>query len=241
MLLSLVLYGSRARGDHRAKSDVDLLGLTEQGAFKKEISAGGTSLYHYPALEMLKKARSGDLFILHVVTEGKCLHDTFGAFRSVKDAFQYRDSYAEVIRDASLIIRFLSVRDGLLRKKEPRKRMIWAIRTILIARAAEERNACFSSAALAAFSRITELKDVIDNRNLADVPPLLKVAAKVLARFGDDLSGADWPTGLAEQRELLRATGGIARDTLRFAQPIGLSKTVQRDRSVQPLADGEYF
>ena len=224
MLLSLVLYGSRARGDHRPKSDVDLLGVVEEGAFKKEIAAGGTSLYHYPALTMLNKSKEGDLFILHLVQEGKVLHDTFGVFRTIKNSFVFKSSYSELIEQASAIIHFFLTREKLLVQKDARKRLIWAIRTILIARCAEEQRACFSSAALASFSKISDLKDVIDNRNLNEAQATLKVASKVLSRFGSETWKGAWPTDPSKQRKLLEELGGIARDTLKFVQPLKMVK-----------------
>ena len=48
MLLSVILFGSRARGDHRSTSDVDLLGISDEGPIKTEISSCGVSFYQYP-------------------------------------------------------------------------------------------------------------------------------------------------------------------------------------------------
>ena len=220
MLLSLVLYGSRARGDHRQKSDVDLLGVIEDGPIQKEMSAGGTSLYHYPSKLLMKKAENGDLFVLHLVEEGIVLHDSLDLFKTVKTSFQYKEDYSDEIASGYLVIKFFIERPHLLRGRAARKRLVWAIRTILIARCAERRQACFSSTALARVSGIPALKGVIDHRNQPNGKELLVVAAKVAERFGGTTRGEKWPSDKKSQRELMIEAGGLVSDTLRFIQPV---------------------
>jgi hypothetical protein len=238
MIASLILYGSRARGDYRPKSDVDLLALTENGPIRNELVAGGVSLYHYPYSLLLSRAESGNLFALHLVKEGKILHDSFGAFRSVCDAFGYKDSYTEEITEAYLVIRFIFARRELLGRKDVRKRLIWAVRTILIARSAEDRTPFFSSEQLARYAKISELKDVIDNRNQNDVERLHLLARKVAKRFAEETVLIDWPSDKAGQRALMKERGGIAADTLRFVQPKGLLKRNVQVERTPDLDDG---
>lgn len=220
MLLSVVLYGSRARGDHRSTSDVDLLGLIESGPLRREISAGGTSLYHYPAGLLSKQSKDGSLFALHLASEGKILHDTVGVFSEITRNFRYKVSYDSEVDDACLIVHFFNERVSLLRKKSARKRLVWAIRTILIARAAEIQQPRFSSSSLAAFSKIPELKNAIDNRSSDETELLIKVANRVVNRYGNDV---DWPKlDRKGQRNLMISKGGIVKDTVSFAVPAGI-------------------
>lgn len=229
MLLSVVLYGSRARGDHRASSDVDLLGLIEQGPIRKEIAKGGTSLYHYPAPLLLNHAKEGNLFVLHLVTEGVILHDTLGVFSGIKKIYEYKSSYEHEVYEASAIIKFFVTRSKLLSGKSARKRLVWAIRTILIARAAEGRQAIFSSGMLANFSGIRNLKEVIDSRHLDNGAEILSVAIKALQRFGSsDPRIIEWPSDKAGQRVILASIGGIAADTLKFVRPAAIRRIIDR-------------
>jgi predicted nucleotidyltransferase len=224
MLLSVILYGSRARGDHRATSDTDLLGVIEDGRIRKEISSGGVSLYHYPAPLLKSRSSKGDLFVLHLISEGKVLHDTLGIFSSVKRSFEYKSSYADEIFDGSLIIKFLISRPNVLSQKSARKRLVWAIRTILIARNAEHKRASFSSSALMSFSGITGLKDAIDNRHQRDTDDIIKVAERTLRKFGDQSVEESWPSDKPAQRALLLNRGGVAGDTLRFIKLFNFKK-----------------
>lgn len=237
MLLSVVLYGSRARGDHRPKSDVDLLGVTESGLLRKEVAAGGTSMYHYPAPFLLDNAERGDLFVLHLVKEGKVLHDTLGFFSRVCNQFTFKDSYGPEIEDASLIMRFFVERPRLLLKTAPRKRLVWALRTAIIARSADEKSPAFSSSALASFSKIPELKDAIDHRNNPNLESYLRITQRVYSKFGCKTEVESyWPREKSAQRALMHQRGGIVADTLSFVQPAGLIKKRKATED-----DGHFF
>ena len=240
MLVSLVLYGSRARGDHRQKSDVDLLGVIEEGPIHKELSAGGTSLYHYPHKLLLKNSSLGDLFVLHIVSEGIVLHDSLGAFKSVQDAFVFKENYSKEICDAYIVIKFFEENSHLLRKKDARKRLVWAIRTVLIARCAERRKAYFSSDALARASKIGSLKRVIDNRNLPEFDELLSVAIKIRERFAQDCFPGSWPSMREDQRQLMKERGGLVADTLKYSHPTRLLRLRNLTRARAGLKQSDY-
>jgi hypothetical protein len=223
MLLSVILYGSRARGDYRAKSDVDLLGVIESGPVRKEISAGGASFYHYPAKLLVKNASDGDLFIYHLVSEGIVLHDTIGFYEGIGRLFKLRSSYKSEIQLSSIIVQFFLSRPKLLVRKSARKRLIWALRTLLIAKSAEHKVPRFSSTALDSFAGVNGFKDMVDNRNQLDILNSVKVSRRILQKFGDiDFLASHWPDEINAQQEFMREFGGMVADTLRFIQPIGL-------------------
>lgn len=231
MLVSLVLYGSRARGDHRQKSDVDLLGVVEQGPIRNELSAGGTSVYRYPYELLLNNSRRGDLFVLHLVREGIVLHDSLGLFAAVQKEFEFRTYYSDVISDAYFVTKFFQTRPVLLKQKMARKRLVWATRTILIARAAEQKLALFSSDALARFSGLSGLKKAIDDRNLVDHGELLTLAIKIADRYGATDESSLWPEAKEDQRALMRGRNGLVADTLKFIQP---RRTIKFRNAVPP-------
>ena len=213
MLLSVILFGSRARGDHRSTFDVDLLGISDEGPIKTEISSCGVSFYQYPLATLRAKALAGDLFVLHLTSEGKQLHDTAEIFSRICESFCYKASYENEIREASIVNWFILERPNLLLSYAMRKRVVWGLRTILIARSAEKRTPAFSSSALADFASAPELRSAIDNRYSIEPGSLHKLCSMVTSSFGFSHAGLSWPTGAAAQKELLSGMGGIAKLT----------------------------
>ena len=156
-IVALALFGSRARGDAANHSDIDLL-LVTQDRRPRHANIDHISLSFYPLQNLKAQARAGDLFLCHVLTEGRPLHDPDGVFPALRASFQLRTSYAEHIRKAA-DLGWLLARFGHCWAEAPllRRRIAWAVRTILIARSAEAGNPIFSPAALAALgpSQIT--------------------------------------------------------------------------------------
>lgn len=219
MLLSLILYGSRARGDHRLSSDVDLLGIVETGKIESEVAIRGASFYAYPSHKILSNSINGDLFVLHLISEGKVLHDTVDFFGKVKDSFKYKITYETDVVIAHSVLSYLMSRKNLSSRKAFRKRLIWAIRTILIARSAEAQKPVFSSRDLADFSGFSRLKDVIDKRNVIDAKLLFSAAEFVADEFGSDDVNINWPADRELQDKSLLELGGIAASTVEIIRP----------------------
>jgi predicted nucleotidyltransferase len=213
VLLSLVLFGSRARGDHRLTSDVDLLGVVEGGVIKEEISSRGTSFYRYPLETLRAKSEDGDLFVVHLASEGKILHDTAQLFADVCEQFRYRDSYERDLREASGVVYYFLDRPKLLQSRAARKRLVWGLRTILIARSAEQRIPAFSSSALAKFAGNDDIKPAIDKRFAIPGQVLCDLSEKVASGFGVTRALLKWPIEPTAQQELLCNLGGVAKAT----------------------------
>ena len=74
MTATLILYGSRARGDARPNSDVDILLAPDEGQIGKPKKFDGLSLHIYPKNWLFENARSGDLFAYHIASEGLSIH-----------------------------------------------------------------------------------------------------------------------------------------------------------------------
>lgn len=231
MLLSLILFGSRARGDHRVASDVDLLGVVDGGAIKEEVASRGTSFYRYPIETLRSKAADGDLFTLHLSLEGKVLHDTASVFASVCEAFRFKESYNDEIREASAVIYFLLSRRQFLETRPSRKRLIWGIRTILIARSAEQRTPAFSSSALSKFSDCGELKNIIDKRYSLETTALINIAEQIVDKFGTPPADLDWPLDPIEQVALLTNIGRVAKSMVESSKRASRTKRAQDSAS----------
>ncbi len=67
-----VLYGSCARGDVRSDSDIDLLRISEKRARLRQLSRN-VSLHTYSRGDLLQMASDGNLFLYHILTEGRFL------------------------------------------------------------------------------------------------------------------------------------------------------------------------
>jgi len=186
LILGIVLYGSRARGDHVASSDVDLLALT-QGGRPATATWSGATVSRYPLEQVLRRARSGDLFTLHLVSEGKVIWEQSAVFPTIRRAFCYRSDYDREIRVASDVGWFLlhhhdRAVDGL----RFNQRLVWCTRTILTAKAASQRRPIFSAAGLAAFAGSTAVASVIRAKGSPTIDPaVLDDFRNVLGRHGD--------------------------------------------------------
>lgn len=86
---AVALYGSIARGDARATSDVDILGVAGRSAEQKQ--HGRVSLTVYREQHLLELARSGSLFVLHLKREARALKDVTGVFGRVFTTWQAPD------------------------------------------------------------------------------------------------------------------------------------------------------
>jgi hypothetical protein len=151
-ILAVVLFGSRARGDHTAGSDTDLLFATSEES-GRHVTNGSVSFSYYAMEDLCRRARSGDLFLCHVLREGRTLYDPDARIDELRGLFRLRSSYTPEIRRAA-DLGWLLARVGSTwwDRRLAARRMAWCVRTILIARAAEAGEPRFSLEALAAGS-----------------------------------------------------------------------------------------
>lgn len=183
MLASLILYGSQARGDARHKSDVDMLGITNGNKVQKLPSKSGVSLHCYPYKYLLESARNGDLFLSHIVSEGVALSDEFNFFETLKTSFTYKDNYKKMKDEAAAIIWFCDYSRNSALEENIRKRLVWSIRTLLIADSAEDKLPVFSSKMLEEHADYSGLKKLIDNRSTTELSNLYDASKYVLINF----------------------------------------------------------
>lgn len=184
-IVCLLLYGSRARGDHDAQSDVDLTAITAADA-PERVTFGRTTTLAYPLDHALRVARSGGLFAFHLVSEAKVLFETEPTFARIQRAFRFRDDYTPVIRMCSDAGWFLSRHRE--RAADPRRfnqAMAWCTREMLIARAATERTPVFSADGLAEFVGCRAVASVIRSKRSAVIEPAtVRAFEGILRDFG---------------------------------------------------------
>lgn len=169
---ALFLFGSRARGDHLSDSDIDLLAASNVSE-PTVTGMGPTTLYHYSAEWLATKAKHGDLFIWHIVSEAITIFDPDSVLIELQEAFQFAPSYEEEIRKASDVGWAIASLSDELDHRSINRRLAWSVRTIAIARAAALKTPAFSASALAevlGYPKIIQLVGQKDKSDLSKKP-----------------------------------------------------------------------
>lgn len=164
-ILALALYGSRAREDHSPDSDVDLFAVTDDSNYKMIVESN-INMACYPRGLAMRRAQSGDLFLLHIIQEGKTLFDNLGELEHLRANFLFKDNYQNDIRLASDLAWFVLDMKSLFKNYTLiNKRIAWCVRTILIAMSAESRRPVFSASKLCEFSGSEEVQLLIEKKD----------------------------------------------------------------------------
>lgn len=131
--------------------DGDLLLIAPPNAPRHK-SIGHLSMFFYPWEQLAEDAQAGDLFVCHIVREAKPVFDPLSQLEKLRSLFRLRSSYAREVAHAGALGWMLDRHAGELNPQVVSRRMIWCVRTILIARLAECGTPEFAPAALAAFA-----------------------------------------------------------------------------------------
>jgi predicted nucleotidyltransferase len=209
-ILGVALFGSRAREDGDAASDTDLLALTTDRQPKYTVR-NGVVLSSFPYGLMLHRAGLGDLFVLHINTEATVIYQSsaFPVFKTIKDAFRYKDDYfREIGLPSDLGWFLLRFGDRLRSAKLLNARMAWVTRTILIARAAAQQRPIFGAGQLAEFSGSPDVLTLIENRHSGERDPSMteKFAAFIRSHGARE---PRMPRNLEEQKQFFLAERNI--------------------------------
>jgi hypothetical protein len=183
--MCLLLYGSRARGDYDAHSDVDLTAITADDT-PALVTIGRTTTMAQPLDDALRAARSGSLFAFHLVSEGKVLFESEAVFARIQRAFQFRDDYTPVIRNCSEAGWFLlRHHEKATNARKFNQAVAWCTREMLIARAATERSPVFSAGGLAEFVGCSAVASVIRSKRSAVIDTaIVREFQDILGEFG---------------------------------------------------------
>src|SRR5690606_5007487 len=141
----------QARSDQGEASDTDLLLVTE-GIETQHMSHGHVSMFFYGWSKLLADAADGDLFVCHIAREAKPVFDPNGLLTTLSEAFVFRNTYMPTIEQARDFGWYLARYGVTLNRRLLVKRIIWCVRTILVARSAERRQPVFASHLLAKLS-----------------------------------------------------------------------------------------
>lgn len=127
-------------------------------------------MFFYPWQRLLAGAKSGDLFVGHIAYEGRPLSDPSNQLGQLKANFRLRPSYQLEINHASDLGWFIVRFPHYLKPALMAKRIIWCVRTILIARFAEQGQLIFAPDKLAEMASSKSAKELLSDRRrrLAD-------------------------------------------------------------------------
>ena len=146
-ICAVMLFGSRARGDHTPESDIDILLCLREGTPSLS-GEGNLSISIYPKAQLLEMAGRGDLFVFHLVSESMVLWEADGFSKELRTAFAKPSDPAKVIANATdlgslLLDRALHFPPDLLNR-----RVAWVVRSILTARSIADGNVTFAASKL---------------------------------------------------------------------------------------------
>lgn len=208
MINAVLLYGSKARGDHDRFSDTDLLGILPSGPIKKAFDEFGVSFHLYPQDWLEREALEGSLFLLHLVSEAKVVFDPSLVFDRISSAFSYKPSYlGEIMTGCRVISAILALNEAEFSGRL-RRRYFWGLRTALMAEAADQKTPHFSASALEKFSGIQNLSLHIQTRDDASFAECRRFGERVLDRMSQYVGSYSLVDRRQNLQELL-ASGGV--------------------------------
>lgn len=185
--VSVILFGSAARGDTTEDSDVDILIVSTEG-FPNSMRYGRLEVQMNTRQAMIKKARLGDLFAIHIALEGIAISDSSNFLSTFRESLKIKESYSKereiAFALAAYLLRVGPDADQLLRAK----RMAWCVRTVLISKLVESGRYIFSPNGL-----ISAFPDL-------DVAPLISLRRN---SKNEDIEKNIW-----RMEEFLRSMGG---------------------------------
>lgn len=209
---SLLLYGSRARGDEARSSDVDLLGIVTGTSIEKSFDQSGVSLHLYPFEWMVNEARAGSLFMLHIAYEAVPIFDPLGYLDEIREAFVFKASYrADVELGCRIVAAVVALKKGNHTRRMMR-RYFWGVRTALMAAAAEERSPLFSATSLEERFTIPGLASHIRDRANATPEDSERYGSAVYQRLMGRPIALD-EHGVEDNLRFIFGLGGVATAT----------------------------
>lgn len=165
----LVLYGSRARGDHLADSDLDLLGLVDVP--RRSVHRGLISLSFYTTDQLASGV--GSLFGAHLVRDSRILWDPDGRVQPILDSMGTVD-FPRLIRRSTFYSRIFGSLERDLPKYLPGllREARYLLRSCLYGQAIAEDRPCFSIRELAQRHGDPSLANLLASRSMGEATEL---------------------------------------------------------------------
>lgn len=162
--LGVLLFGSAARGDATAQSDIDVLQLsTRIGSLER----GRFSVTVYQPHHLQRMAQNGSLFVLHLVREGRILADPHGYIANILSAYTPPTSYSPLRETLRTTLDVLDASPAELDKNIRGfiRLALFLARTEAYIRCAEAGTPIFAMRSVARFLEDPELYDVFSTRS----------------------------------------------------------------------------
>lgn len=214
-IAATLLFGSLARDDHAEGSDTDLLMINLEDE-TRHVSVGRLSLFIYPWHQLEHDAGTGDLFVCHLVHEAKPLVDPDDYLLRLQQAFSFRTSYQDDIQRAADLGWYLVRFGDDLNPALLAKRVLWCVRTVLIAQSAERRVPVFAPLRLAEEARSDAAREILlrrhDQRDGKSIRRLLRSFLKAEA---PPLADTDDPSRAEFLERFVATSNKVALQTLR--------------------------
>lgn len=166
----VILFGSSARGDNSAESDIDIL-IIEDEIPPQSIKIGVVEIQKISKNEACAKAKKGDLFIIHILCEGKVISDVDNYFLKLKENLVIKKDYSKEKNEALALASFLELNWNKFDNISfVNKRIAWSIRTVVISILIESGRIIFSPKKLSECVSDINISDLIDLRRSHNSP-----------------------------------------------------------------------
>jgi hypothetical protein len=146
---------------------VDLLAVTDNAS--GAVSTGSVSISYYTSHDLSRLAKTGSLFVLHLIREGVTLCDPCQVLGQALGKYSHSDDFADLRTDLVVVLNGLSAidcdefHDGLQRAG------VWAARSALYVACAEAGRPTFDVEAACAIIGQPELLDIVRNPERHDL------------------------------------------------------------------------
>jgi hypothetical protein len=184
--VAVMLFGSWARGDQNAASDVDVLQLVER--WRPSYEKGRFSISVYTCARLFELARAGSLFVLHLVSEGRTIDDPTSTLSRILAAYRppadYKGARDKLRRAAAVLdvdrVSFERNPDGFLRVA------LHIFRTALYIRCIEQGTPTFSMPRVAQLLEEPGLESFFTRRKLRSFPFFFEVRTALRRELGTE-------------------------------------------------------